>query len=132
MLENNAADARETAPRRAGAYRTKRRLQTIAALDQRTHAARRIAALVGMWSAQLGGKLTTAQRVAVERAAGLVALAEDARVRRLSGDLSISLQDAVRLENVASRAVAALGLPQQERANGRETGPAPMKRWSLK
>jgi hypothetical protein len=113
MLENNPVDAREMAPRRARRHEPKRRLQTVAALDQRTLAAKRIAALVSMWAQQLGGKLTTGQRIAMERAATLTALAEDARIRRLGGDMSISLNDIARLDNAANRAVNALGLPSQ-------------------
>jgi hypothetical protein len=113
VLQNNPTDVRETAPRRARRYEPKQRLRTVGELDQRTHAARRIAALVSMWEQQLGGKLTTGQRIALERAASLCALAEDARARRLSGDLSISLQDCVRLDNSAARAVAALNLPAE-------------------
>lgn len=68
-----------------------------------------------MWREALGGSLTEGQQIAVERAASLVALAEDSRARRLAGDMSISLNDIARLDNVASRAVSALALPSEDR-----------------
>src|SRR5262245_20580113 len=106
-------EAGDAVPRRSARYEPKRRLKTLSHLDQRTIAARRIATLVAMWTAQLGGKLTDGKLIAVERAASLVALAEDARARRLSGDLSISLNDVARLDNSANRAVNALSLPTE-------------------
>jgi hypothetical protein len=124
MLHNNAATTRDSAPRRSRRYDRKQRLHTLARLDQRTVAAKRIAALESMWTKQLGGKLTDGQRLAIERAAGLVALSEDARARRLAGDTSISLGDTVKLDNVARRAIEALGLPA-ERKNGHKSS------WSL-
>jgi hypothetical protein len=121
VLQNSTAEA----PRRRRVNEPKRRLKTIAMLDQRTHAARRIASLVRAWTAQIGHKLTDVQRIEVERAAGLTALAEDAKARRLAGDTSISLWDTVRLDNSAARAVAALGLPvagERRRKTGFELG----------
>jgi hypothetical protein len=117
VLENNATGAREAAPRRARRYEPKRRVQMLSGLDQRSRAYKRIAALVSTWAAALGGKLTSGQRIALERAAGLVVLADDARTRRLAGDMTISLYDIARLDNSANRAVNALGLP-----NGHEPG----------
>jgi hypothetical protein len=55
------------------------------------------------------------QRLAVERAAVMLALAEDAASRRLGGDLTISLEDVVRLEGAASRAMNRLGLDRRMR-----------------
>jgi hypothetical protein len=46
----------------------------------------------------------------VDRAATLYALAEDARARRLAGDTVISLEDVVRVDNAAQRAVRMLGI----------------------
>jgi hypothetical protein len=46
----------------------------------------------------------------VDRAAQLVALAEDARSRRLSGDMTVTLEDLVRIDNSAARAVRQLGI----------------------
>lgn len=88
----------------------KLRLKTLGHLDMRTRAGKRTTALAKTFAAELGGQLTSAQRLAVERAATLVAIAEDARIRRLAGDTSVSLQDIVRLDNNANRAMRALGL----------------------
>ena len=124
MLQNSPADTSETrandaqVPRRSRRYEPKRRLRTVAALDGRTTAAKRVATLLRVWEAQLGDKLADGQRIAMERAASLVARAEDARARRLAGDTSISLWDTVRLDNSAARAVQQLGLPEE-----RESGP---------
>jgi tagatose-1,6-bisphosphate aldolase non-catalytic subunit AgaZ/GatZ len=95
-----------TAPKVSG----KARFTTLRHLDQRTMAARRAAALVSTFADELGGELSTAQRLVVERAAVLMALAEDAASRRLGGDTAISLDDVVRLEGAASRAVKRLGI----------------------
>jgi hypothetical protein len=116
----------EVAPRRARRYEPKRRVEMLAGLDQRSRAYRRIAALVSMWAQQLGGKLTDGQRIALERAAGLVVISEDTRLRRLSGDLTISLNDIARLDNAASRAMNALGLPE-ERDGEHESELRPLK-----
>jgi len=121
------ADDGEIAPRRARKYEPKRRVEMLAGLDQRSRAYKRIAALVSTWSAALGSSLTPGQKIALERAAGLVVIAEDARLRRLSGDLSISLNDIARLDNAANRAINALGLPSEGRDGGREAG-----EWSLR
>ena len=55
--------------------------------------------------------MSATQRFAIERAAALVALAEDAKARRLAGDTAVSLEDIVRTANAAARAVKALGKP---------------------
>jgi hypothetical protein len=86
------------------------RLRTISDLDGRTRAARRARDLAAAFAADLGGTLTAAQRLAVDRAAALCALAEDARARRLAGDTTISLEDVVRVDNAAQRAVRMLGI----------------------
>jgi hypothetical protein len=90
--------------------RGKRRLCTIERLDGRTVAARRARELAKGFEAELGGTITTSQRFAIERAAALVALAEDAKARRLAGDAAITLEDVVRVDNSAARAVKALGI----------------------
>jgi hypothetical protein len=78
--------------------------------------------LVATFAAELGGDLTTAMRIAVERAATLVVLAEDARARRLAGDTTISLDDLVRTDRVAAQAVRQLGL-QNKALREREGSP---------
>lgn len=87
----------------------KTRLKTLRSLDQRTTAARRAGALAKTFETELG-ELTPAQRVRVETAAMLSALAEDCTARRLAGDDSISLDDLVRAVSAARRAVRDLGI----------------------
>src|SRR5271163_288592 len=80
-------------------------------LDGRSRPARRASALARGFAAALGDTISPEQRVAVERAAQLVAVAEAAREGRLRGDPGISLDDVVRTDGAAARAVRALGLP---------------------
>jgi hypothetical protein len=108
MLANNAEMPTRSSPSREG----KRRLFTIDHLDGRTIAARRARELMATFSAGLGGTLTAGQSLAIGRAAQLVALAEDARARRLDGDMTVTLEDLVRIDNSASRAVRQLGIPE--------------------
>jgi hypothetical protein len=81
------------------------RLLTTAHLDGRTRAMKRTRELVAELKAEIGGDLNPAQISAVERAAALAAVAEDARARRLAGDTSIGLNDLVRVDNAADRAL---------------------------
>jgi hypothetical protein len=88
-------------------------------LDGRTTAAKRARGLAEAFKAELGGTITASVRMAIERAAQLVALSEDARVRRLAGDPNITLDDLVRIDNAAVRAVRALGIkPRAEPKRG--------------
>jgi hypothetical protein len=98
----------------------KMRLKTLAALDGRTVAARRAAALVAVFSAELG-ELTPAQQIAVQNAAALTAISEDAAMRRLSGDPGITLDDLVRATSAARRAVRDLGLDRKREPAPGET-----------
>jgi len=66
----------------------------------------------------LGGRVTPGQRLAIQRAAILTALAEDKRVRSLAGE-PINLDDLVRVDRLAMQAVSQLGIsivrqPKQE------------------
>jgi hypothetical protein len=106
MLANSA----EIPVERPQLPRGKHRLCTIESLDGRTIAARRARELARGFQAEFGGTASPTQRFAIERAAALVALAEDAKARRLAGDVSVSLEDVVRTDNAAARAVKALGI----------------------
>jgi len=88
------------------------RLVTTGDLDGRTVAARRSRELAATFAAELdpSGNLTPTQRLAVERAATLTAVSEDAQTRRLAGDHSVSLEDLVRIDNAARRAVRDLNI----------------------
>jgi hypothetical protein len=91
----------------------KLRFRTIAYLDGRTLAARKAAALAAAFELEIEGPITPTVRLAIDRAAQLQALAEDLRVRRLSGDVDVSLVDLTRVEGLAARAVASLGLKRR-------------------
>jgi len=91
------------------------RLSTLSHLDQRTRASRRARELAQDFAAELGGTLSVAQRAAVEQAATLCALAEDAASRRLGGAVDVSLEDVVRLGRLAQLAVKRLGIDQRQR-----------------
>jgi hypothetical protein len=106
MLANNAEVPAESPP----VARGKVRLLTLEAMDGRTVAARRARELARGFEAELGRTLSSTQRLAVERAAALVAIAEDAQARRLAGDPAVSLEDLVRVDNAAQRAVRQLGI----------------------
>lgn len=106
MLENRAEIPAQSPPPARG----KQRLCTLESLDGRTVAARRARELATCFETELGGNVTASQRIAVERAAALVAIAEDARARRLAGEPDVSLEDLVRIDNAAARAVKALGI----------------------
>jgi len=84
------------------------RHRTIKDIDRRSRGGRRALQLIKQFTAELGGEITEAQRMAVARASIAQALAEDASVRRLNGDESVSLEDVVRLDNAADRARRAL------------------------
>jgi hypothetical protein len=117
------SDAAEIAADPVPTIRGKQRLQTLAHLDQRTRASRRAHELVAAFEAEIGSKITTSQRLAIERAAMLTAIAEDAKARRLAGE-AISINDIVRADGAAHRAlkaVKALGNDQRAKPDGRES-----------
>jgi hypothetical protein len=89
------------------------RLMTLDHLDRRTAAAERAIALAEAFAAELGD-LTPMQRIRVETAAALSAIAEDAQTRRLAGDSSITLDDLVRAVSAARRAVRDLGIDDRK------------------
>jgi hypothetical protein len=106
MLPNNP----EIPADRPQIIRGKVRFLTLEGLDGRTIAARRAAQLAKGFEAELGGTLSATQRLAVEQASALAAIAEDAQARRLAGDMTVSLEDLVRATNAATRAVKALNI----------------------
>ena len=81
-------------------------------IDGRTPLGRRLRDIADQLAAGLGGwsQLNELQAGTVRKAAELLALSEDARARRLNGDVSIALDDLVRLDRLAAQAVKALGL----------------------
>lgn len=79
-------------------------------LDGRTRPAKRAKAHKARLLAALGGTATPAQALAVDRAAMLLALAEESRARRLAGDSSVTLDDVIRLDGAVRRCLRDLGL----------------------
>ncbi len=79
--------------------------------DGRSRLMRRRRDLIAIFVADLGGDaaVTPSLMVSVTRAADAVAIAESHRSRALRGE-AINLDDLVRVENIASRAVKALGI----------------------
>jgi hypothetical protein len=82
---------------------------TAADLDGRTKIVKRIRQLVAQYEDRAGGRLTAEQRTVAERCAALSVLVSNAEVQRLAGDLSISLNDIVRLQNTVARLERRLG-----------------------
>src|ERR1700704_3481460 len=111
-------DTAQIGAQSARSRRRKLRLRTSADLDRRTAAGKRAAELVATFTAALGGQLSSEQALAVSRAAALLALSEDATARRLGGDLSVSLDDVVRLASAARRATRDLGVKDRPRYPG--------------
>jgi hypothetical protein len=83
----------------------KARLWTAQHVDGRTRGAKRARAIAAELAR--GWNVTPVQRQAIERAAMLCAIAEDAVARRLSGE-PIPIGDVLRAEGVAKRAVRAV------------------------
>lgn len=103
-MHADAAAIAAASPSKTG----KLRLRTLRDLDHRTAAAKRAASLASAFESELG-ELTPAQRIRVETAAMLSAIAEDAQARRLAGDPTVNLDDLVRAVSAARRAVRDLG-----------------------
>ena len=100
------------------------RLHTVHDLDGRTRAARRARVVVAELVKALGGPdaVSPGQRQACERTGMLTAIAEDLAARQLAG-LSVCLDEVLRAEGVARRAVAAVLASKTE--------PAPTERPGL-
>ena len=89
----------------------KPQLCTLETLDGRTVAARRANELAAAFERDMGAAGTMASgKLAARRAAVLTAVAEDVAARRLAGDAAVSVDDVVRSDGVASRAVRALNI----------------------
>jgi len=100
----------DIAPRRG----SKRRLVTARDVDGRYRGARRARKIARELIGAFGPGITAAQRQAAERAAMLCALSEDLAARRMAGE-PVSIDEMIRLEGAARRAVARLDLPKAER-----------------
>jgi hypothetical protein len=94
-------------------------MRRIARVDGRIRAARRVKALVAAYTAACSGAASDATTAAkILKAAELVALAETMRAAALRGDKGADALALVRLEGIARRAVADLGIEKREPARG--------------
>jgi hypothetical protein len=98
----------------------RRRARDRKLLDGRTRLQRRIRALRDSYLVAIGEMASPELRERCERAAQLVAIAEDARRKALAG--GFSLDGLVRIENIADRAVRALGLDRRREPASRRPG----------
>jgi hypothetical protein len=122
MPANTARDtgrlARKSPTKGVFSRPSKLHLVGLSDLDGRTSATKRARALAAALTEELGGHtLTPTQDAAVERAATLVALAEDLRTRRLAGDMTVSLEDMTRVDSAADRAMRRLGIKPKSKSN---------------
>jgi len=78
-------------------------------------ASRRARSLAAAFRRALGGDLTDPQKLAVQNAAALVAISEDAQARCLAGDPAVTLDDLERTSRMARAAVRDLGLDRKRR-----------------
>jgi hypothetical protein len=104
------ATAVKVAPKLGRIRRRKARFRSLSDLDIRTHAGRQAKELLTQFTEALGAdELSDGMKLFAGRAAVLCALAEDARMRRLSGE-AVNLDDLVRLDRLAANAVRSLGI----------------------
>jgi hypothetical protein len=87
------------------------RYRGLAPVDRRSNLYRRIVTLTETYVQQLGGDVTAGMRERCARCAQLSCLAEDTRLALLNGK-EMNLDPVVRIENLATRTLAALGLDQ--------------------
>jgi hypothetical protein len=85
---------------------------TVAGLDGRRRAARRLRAIAADMEAQLPKPLTDAQLALVKRASELALAAELARGQLVRGE-PVAIAEVVKLENLAARAWRDLGLDRR-------------------
>jgi hypothetical protein len=104
-----SADALPFSRRSDGSPAPKRsRAKLLTKVDRRSQLGKRIVELTQMFSAAIGGELTPMRRLAVDKAAQLTAIAEQARGAFMRDGVG-TLDDIVRLERKADQAVRALG-----------------------
>jgi hypothetical protein len=83
--------------------------------NKRTRGGKRAAALVKQFMQELGlADPTPVQRLAIERAACLQALAEDTLLRKVGGDTAITSDELIRIDHAAERALKAIGIGKVE------------------
>jgi hypothetical protein len=97
------------------------RKQPLVKFDRRTVLGRRIAALTAAYTAAISGQLTPLRKEAIDRAAELTAIAEQARGAHMR-DGVVTLNHVVRAERNATQARRELGLVDMTAAKQR-SGP---------
>jgi len=99
----NNADTTKTRPRTLTrrTYLRHVRHRTTKDIDRRSRGGQWALQLIKRFTAELDAEITEAQRMAIERAAVLQSIAEDALVRRVNGDTTISHDYIVRLDHAA-------------------------------
>jgi hypothetical protein len=111
----------DTATRRTTSGRQRKgrglvRLKTLAALDTRTHAARKAFSIMGSLLSDLGGveNTSTAEQQLVQRASVLAARIEDAEARWIEGE-EIDVSEHLAAVNCQRRVLEVLGLRRRHR-----------------
>jgi hypothetical protein len=111
-METQAATAAGGPPKRSH----HKRLLTAAQLDGRTRAGLRVRQIVSELSGGLKN-ISPVRRAAIERAAMACVIAEDLAARKLAG-LPVNMDELLRADGVARRAVAAIKAEPAEAQNG--------------
>jgi hypothetical protein len=112
IRDSSAADrAPISAPQSATAAPKRDRRLTLTMVDKRGRLGKRIAELMAMFTAAVGGELTPMRKLKVEKAAQLTAIAELARGDFMRDAVGV-LDDIVRIERKADQAVRALGMTE--------------------
>jgi hypothetical protein len=83
----------------------------LADLDGRTRFVKRARALAREFTAALGGNPAAHEWIMIRSASELVAISEQTRAALLAGKGTVTLNDVVRSENAAARAIRALNIP---------------------
>ena len=116
-------------PHRRGRYRRKTAeradLLTVRNIDGRSRAGLRVRSIVAELESRFD-EITPLRRAAIERAATLCVIAEDLAARQLAG-LEVSLDEVLRAEGVARRAVRAIVAERPAQARESASGLAPLK-----
>jgi hypothetical protein len=108
-----------SAPQSANVAPKRDRRLTLTKIDRRGRLGKRVAELVALFSAAVGGEQTPMRKLKVEKAAQLTAIAELARGAYMR-DAQGTLDDIVRLERKADQAVRTIGISE---AKPRPTSP---------
>jgi hypothetical protein len=107
LIEARSTQDSAAVPKRPHSRMRRLHLRTMHDIDRRSRAYRRVRAVVVELTQAVGGNVSPAQRQAIERAAMLCAIADDLAARQLAG-LSVTLDEVLRADGTARRAVRAI------------------------